>query len=147
MLAVPTESSSRRYQPPQGPASSHGISLSAASSREALLATSSGDIPLRQLNASAASSEPSKPLRASTSRLSPPSWPGHPRQPPKQRHRHIDDHVLALSVSITLAILVIIGVPLGAILPQRYVVPLPVNILVPFFVYPEPDSWDRLFEA
>jgi len=59
----------------------------------------------------------------------------------------IDEHVLALAVTITLAILVLIGVPLGAILPQRYVVQLPVNVIVPFYVRPLPGAWDRLYQA
>ncbi|KAF2451677.1 hypothetical protein P171DRAFT_376037 [Karstenula rhodostoma CBS 690.94] len=147
MLSVPGESSSRRYHPPHSPASSHGRFSSAGSSRDAPFGTSSGDIPLQQLITGAASSKPSRPLHTSTSNLSLQSWPGHPRQPPKRQRRHIDDHVLALSVTITLAILVLIGVPLGAVLPQRYVVPLPINVIVPFYVYPDQDAWDRMFQA
>ncbi|KAK7187612.1 hypothetical protein DPSP01_003706 [Paraphaeosphaeria sporulosa] len=147
MLSVPNESSSRKYHPPLSPASSHGKFSSAASSREALLTTSSNDIPLRKLIAAASSSKPSRPLHTSTSNLSLQSWPGHPRQPPQNQGRRINDHTIALSVTITLAILVLIGVPLGAILPQKYVVPLPINVLVPFYVYPDHNSWERMFQA
>ncbi|KAF9739387.1 hypothetical protein PMIN04_008361 [Paraphaeosphaeria minitans] len=147
MLSVPGESSSRKLHPPLSPASSHGKFPSAASSREALLATSSDDIPLRKLIAAASSSKPSRPLNTSTSNLSLHNWPGHPRQPPKNQRRHTDDHVIAISVTITLAILVLIGVPLGAVLPQKYVVPLPINVLVPFYIYPDQNAWDRMFQA
>ena len=75
------------------------------------------------------------------------SWVGHPQKVARRRHARIDNDVLALSVTVTLALLVMIGVPLGAILPRKYVVPLPVNILVPFYVYPNPGAWDRLLEA
>ncbi|KAJ4351538.1 uncharacterized protein N0V89_006881 [Didymosphaeria variabile] len=146
MLSVPAESSSRRHLQSCNPATSHERLSSAANSREALINTSPTDIPLRQLVASSSSTRPGRPLHASTSNLSLPSWPGHPRPRPKQQRRHIDDHVFALSVTITLALLVIIGVPLGAVLPQKYVVPLPINVLVPFYVNPEQNSWDRLFE-
>jgi len=74
---------------------------------------------------------------------------GHPHLPRRlpKRSTQIDSHVLALSVTITLAILVLIGVPLGAILPQKYVVPLPVNVIMPFYVYPDPGAWDRLYSG
>ena len=37
---------------------------------------------------------------------------------------------------MTLAVLLAIGIPLGALLPQGYIKPLPVNFLVPFYVNP-----------
>ncbi|KAF2645201.1 hypothetical protein P280DRAFT_360715, partial [Massarina eburnea CBS 473.64] len=51
---------------------------------------------------------------------------------------------LALSVTITLALLVLIGLPLGAILPQKYVVQLPINVLVPLYIDPTAGGWERL---
>lgn len=90
-------------------------------------------------------------LSASASRatLHPLSYTDPYAPPPRSRRwfPEIDEHVLALSVTITLALLVAIGVPLGAILPQKYVKQLPVNILVPFYVYPDPGAWDGLYEA
>ncbi|KAF2866430.1 Spherulation-specific family 4-domain-containing protein [Massariosphaeria phaeospora] len=82
-----------------------------------------------------------------------PQPPPHaqPYAPPPRATRKrpaIDNHALALSVTITLAILVLIGVPIGAILPERYVVKLPINILVPLYLEPESGiKWDRLFEG
>jgi hypothetical protein len=85
----------------------------------------------------------------------PPTISSHPakqRQPPKwlqwlPNFSAINERVLALSVTITLALLVLIGVPLGAILPQRYVVQLPVNVIVPFYVSPVIGAWDKLYRG
>ena len=110
--------------------------------------TSFVTIPLQSpVNASASRIAKPGPNQASTASLSFASWPGHPRKAPAKPRRPADDRVLALSVTITLTILVLIGVPLAAILPQRYVVPLPINILIPFYIYTNPGAWDRLFEA
>lgn len=67
----------------------------------------------------------------------------------KERFRQwlLNDHVLALSVTLTLALLLAIGIPLGVVLPQKLIKPLPINILVPFYVYPEPGVWERLYDA
>ncbi|KAF1955909.1 hypothetical protein CC80DRAFT_526036 [Byssothecium circinans] len=59
----------------------------------------------------------------------------------------IDEHVFARSVTLTLALLFIIGIPLGAILPQKYVKQLPINVLVPLYIDPTSGGWERLFNA
>lgn len=147
MLSVPSDASSSKYLRPQSPSISQTTLSSAASSREALLAVPSADIPLRSLTSSSSSGKLAVPERASSSNLSLPHCPGHSPTTPKKRSLQVDDHVIALAVTITLALLVVIGVPLGAVLPQKCVVPLPVNVLVPFYVNPVQDSWDRLFKA
>jgi hypothetical protein len=63
---------------------------------------------------------------------------------PRQK---INDRVIAFAVTLTLAILLAIGIPLAVILPIRYSKPLPINVLIPFFVSPENDSWKRLETA
>lgn len=69
---------------------------------------------------------------------------GKPKPKPKPK---INDQVLAIAVTIALAVLLAIGIPLGVILPQRYIKPLPINVLVPFFVNPENGGWKHLEEA
>lgn len=59
----------------------------------------------------------------------------------------IDDRVLALSVTFALAFLIIVGVPLVAVIAQKFIVQLPVNILVPSFAIPDAKSWSRLYDA
>jgi hypothetical protein len=59
----------------------------------------------------------------------------------------IDDRVLAWSVTLTLAFLVVVGVPLVAIIAQKFIVQLPVNVLVPSHTLPGTGSWDRLYDA
>lgn len=139
------QKSSEKYLHPDSAATSHEKLSSAASYREKLLSSSFVDIPLQPLSIS--STKLPRSYQAPRSNLSLASWPGLPRKTLKQSPVHINDHIFALSVTITLALLVLIGVPLGAILPQKYVVPLSINILAPFYVYPNPGSWDRLFEA
>lgn len=65
----------------------------------------------------------------------------------KQSKWKINDRVLAISVTLTLTILLAISIPLGIILPQKLIMPLPVNVLVPFYVNPEAGTWDRLYDA
>jgi hypothetical protein len=59
----------------------------------------------------------------------------------------IDDRMLALSVTITLAFLIMIGVPLVAVIAQKYIVQLPVNVLVPSYKFPDAGAWNRLYDA
>lgn len=59
----------------------------------------------------------------------------------------IDDRVLAFSVTLTLAILIVIGVPLVAVVAQKFIVQLPVNVLVPSYTFPDAESWNRLYDA
>ncbi|KAJ4986270.1 cell surface spherulin 4-like protein [Stagonosporopsis vannaccii] len=59
----------------------------------------------------------------------------------------IDDRVLALSVTFTLAFLIIIGVPLVAVIAQKFIVQLPVNVLVPSNAFKDAASWNRLYDA
>jgi hypothetical protein len=57
------------------------------------------------------------------------------------------DHALALSVTITLSLLIAIGLPLAGVLPPKYVQALPVSILVPLYTYPNPGAWDWLYDS
>ncbi|KAF1362960.1 hypothetical protein EJ07DRAFT_106314 [Lizonia empirigonia] len=59
----------------------------------------------------------------------------------------VDDRVLALSVTLTLAFLIIVGVPLVAVLAQKFIVQLPVNVLVPSYLFSGAGSWNRLYDA
>lgn len=65
----------------------------------------------------------------------------------QQRRVYIDEHTLAISVTIILALLIAIGLPLAALLPPKYVIPLPVNVLLPLYINPEQGGWDRLMES
>ncbi len=60
---------------------------------------------------------------------------------------HIDDRVLALSVTLTLAVLILAGVPLVAVLAQHFIVQLPINVLVPSSGFRDSGSWSRLLDA
>lgn len=60
---------------------------------------------------------------------------------------HIDDRVLALSVTLTLAFLIVIGIPLVAVMAQKFLVQLPVSVLVPSYAFPDASSWNRLYDA
>lgn len=75
----------------------------------------------------------------------------HPRtfghRPPKVPLRPNHDRDIALAVTITLALLIAIGVPLLAILPQKYVTQLPISIIVPLYISPDAGAWNRLYEA
>ena len=55
--------------------------------------------------------------------------------------------MLALSVTFTLAFLVVVGVPLVAVIAQNFIVQLPVNVLVPSYAFPDAGSWNRLYDA
>lgn len=59
----------------------------------------------------------------------------------------INDRVLALSVTLTLAFLISLGVPLVAVIAQSFVVQLPVNVLVPPISPSDAGSWNRLYDA
>lgn len=148
MVFLQPQTSREKYLHPHSAAAPHEKRFNATSSQERLMSPSLVTIPL-QHSSHASSSKITSTISNKTSPSNPSStsWPGHPRTPPRKPQPRIDEHVLALSVTITLAILVLIGVPLGAILPKKYVVPLPVNILVPFYIYPDAGAWDRLFEA
>lgn len=61
--------------------------------------------------------------------------------------RKIDDRFLAFAVTISLAIVLAIAIPLGVILPQKYITPLPVNVLLPFYVDPTDGAWERLYDT
>jgi len=58
----------------------------------------------------------------------------------------INDHVLAFAVPFAIAVVLAIVIPLAAILPQRYIKPLPISVLMPFYVDPIQGSWDRLYD-
>ncbi|KAF1927977.1 uncharacterized protein M421DRAFT_5640 [Didymella exigua CBS 183.55] len=59
----------------------------------------------------------------------------------------IDDRVLALSVTLSLAFLIVIGVPLVAVIAQKFIVRLPVNIIAPSYAFPDAGSWNILYDA
>jgi hypothetical protein len=59
----------------------------------------------------------------------------------------INDRVLAFAVTFALAILIAIGIPLAVILSQKYIKPLPINVLVPLYIKPEDGGWNRLEDA
>ena len=59
----------------------------------------------------------------------------------------IDDRALALSATLTMAFLIILGVPLVAVIAQSFIVQLPVNVLVPPIAPSDAASWGRLYDA
>lgn len=68
---------------------------------------------------------------------------------PKQSRIYgmLKDRFIALSVTFGIAVILAIAIPLGIILPQRLIKPLPINVLIPFYMYPAPGAWEPLFEA
>ena len=60
---------------------------------------------------------------------------------------HIDDRILALSVTLTLAFLIVIGMPLVVVIAHKFIVQLPVNVLVPSHAFSDAGSWNRLYDA
>lgn len=62
--------------------------------------------------------------------------------PPKPRN----DKALALAVTITLAFIIAIGLPVAAIVPEKYIDKLPINVLVPLYIDPARSAWDRLYK-
>ncbi|KAF2660965.1 hypothetical protein K491DRAFT_750755 [Lophiostoma macrostomum CBS 122681] len=70
-----------------------------------------------------------------------------PRSPDRSLKTSSSDHAFALAVTLTLSLLIAIGVPLAAVLPPKYVQALPVSILVPLYIYPDPGSWDWLYNS
>lgn len=59
----------------------------------------------------------------------------------------VDDRKLALSVTLTLTFLIVVGVPLVAVIVQQFITQLPVNVLVPSHTFPDTGSWNRLYDA
>jgi hypothetical protein len=74
------------------------------------------------------------------------STPYAPEVPQKTLSK-TNDRTLSLAVTFTLAVLLTIGISLGALLPQRYIKSLPVTVLVPFYLNPEEGAWKRLYDA
>ncbi|KAL6710346.1 hypothetical protein ACN47E_009292 [Coniothyrium glycines] len=58
-----------------------------------------------------------------------------------------NNRFIALSVTLTLALLLLIGVPLAAILPQKLVKPLPINVIVPLYNEPDALLWEDVKDA
>jgi hypothetical protein len=56
------------------------------------------------------------------------------------------DKALALAVTLTLAFLIAIGLPVAAILPEKYIDKLPLNIIVPLYIDPNSGAWDRIYQ-
>lgn len=67
--------------------------------------------------------------------------------PSKRPRKNDDDRAFALSVTLTLIILISLGLPLAALLPPKYVTKLPINIILPLYILPVTGSWDPLYEA
>jgi hypothetical protein len=150
-LQIPTEASANLIHPNSASASR----LSIHQHPSPAVSFSTSDISLVHLpSATASTSKLLHPNSAAASKLSLVQPDIIPCKVQKRRRPRwlrwlpdldeVDDRVLALSVTVTLALMVIIGVPLGALLPPRCIVPLPVNVLIPFYVYPDPGAWDRL---
>ncbi|KAF2855797.1 hypothetical protein T440DRAFT_475158 [Plenodomus tracheiphilus IPT5] len=59
----------------------------------------------------------------------------------------VEDRLIALMVTFGIAVILAIAIPLGIILPQRLIKPLPINILIPFYMYPAPGAWEPLYDA
>lgn len=59
----------------------------------------------------------------------------------------IEDRMLAIFTTLAIAIVLAIALPLAIILPQKMIKPLPINVLIPFYVYPAPGAWDVLYDA
>jgi hypothetical protein len=74
------------------------------------------------------------------------SRPDRSHSPSKRdtRKGKLNDRILAFAVTSALAILIAIAIPLGVILPQKYIKALPIKILVPFYLKPDSGSWSRL---
>ncbi|KAH7088816.1 Spherulation-specific family 4-domain-containing protein [Paraphoma chrysanthemicola] len=58
-----------------------------------------------------------------------------------------NDKILALAVTFGLALALAIGIPLAAILPQKWIVPLPVGVFVPMYMDPLNGAWTRMEDA
>jgi hypothetical protein len=58
-----------------------------------------------------------------------------------------NDRLLALTVTITLLVLLSIAIPLGVLLPQKYIEPLPINVLMPPTVFPDEVALNRLTDS
>ncbi|PSN61650.1 hypothetical protein BS50DRAFT_454234, partial [Corynespora cassiicola Philippines] len=55
---------------------------------------------------------------------------------------------IAISITLALILFLALTLPLAAILPQKYVTPLPINILVPLYTSPENTShWTALTDS
>jgi hypothetical protein len=54
--------------------------------------------------------------------------------------------MLAFAVTFSLALFIAIIIPIAAILPQKYIKPLPISVLMPFYVDPIQGSWERLYD-
>jgi hypothetical protein len=70
-----------------------------------------------------------------------------PYIPTSKPKRKINDRVLAFGITSTLTILLAIIIPLAIILPQKFIKPLPIKVLVPFYLNPEQNSWRRMEDS
>ncbi|KAF2788862.1 hypothetical protein K505DRAFT_285346 [Melanomma pulvis-pyrius CBS 109.77] len=73
----------------------------------------------------------------------------HRYAPPKRifKKPKLNDRTLAISVTFFLICILALIIPLGAIVPQRHVRKLPINILVPLYMSPAAGGWDLLYSA
>ncbi|KAF2027694.1 hypothetical protein EK21DRAFT_102390 [Setomelanomma holmii] len=69
-----------------------------------------------------------------------------PKIQPKEVKR-VNDRVLAIAVTLGLAVILAIGIPLAAVLPVKYAVRTPVKVLVRLFVDPVENGWQKLDDA
>jgi len=73
-----------------------------------------------------------------------------PYQPPPRKTNcapSVNDRMLAMGVTLTLALFLAIGIPLAAILPRKMTTPLPINVLIPMCFKPDSGSWNRLHDT
>ncbi|KAI8942631.1 hypothetical protein NX059_000685 [Plenodomus lindquistii] len=59
----------------------------------------------------------------------------------------VKDRMIALSVTFGIAVILAVAIPLSIILPQKLIKPLPINVLIPFYMYPAPGAWEPLYAA
>jgi hypothetical protein len=74
-----------------------------------------------------------------------PTWYAVPRLPLAPREHN--DKIIAIAVTIGLAVLIAIGLPLAAVLPGKYMERLPVVAILPLYFHPDHGAWGPLYDA
>lgn len=57
------------------------------------------------------------------------------------------ERLVALLVTFAIAVVLAVAIPLSIILPQKLIKPLPINVLIPFYIDPASQPWAPLYEA
>lgn len=57
------------------------------------------------------------------------------------------DRFIALIVTFAIAAILAVAIPLSIVLPQKFIKPLPINVLIPLYIDPAPGAWAPLYEA